>query len=115
MPRLKYHNPRLAVTVDRKKDQLAPCVMTLGWADGRKEIIDMKDRKVPEIVEQLLELTKATPITATPAEEVEFQRIAEQEIKSEEQRVRMRIEKEEKEREERLLAQARGQVVDTVQ
>jgi large subunit ribosomal protein MRP49 len=96
-------------------DQTAPSVMTLGYADGRKETINMKDKKDSDVLRQLLELTKATTITATVDEEAELKRIAEQEIKSEEQRVQARIDKEEREREERLLAQARGQIVDGAQ
>lgn len=111
LPRLKYHNPALRVVVNRAGESTSPATLTVGFANGTQETLNVGDKE-GDVVKQLLEVTSATPVLPTLSEQEEIKRIAAQNIKSEEARVQARLKRLETEREERLLAQARGQIVD---
>ncbi|KAL8699028.1 MAG: hypothetical protein Q9224_001593 [Gallowayella concinna] len=77
---------------------------------GRTETIDMKHRHESEILSELMEMTKATPVVATPEEEAELRELAEEERQSGLDRARNAAYTEQKRQEKALLDQARGAV-----
>lgn len=139
LPRLKYHNPAVSMTVNRSHDQAGPATLTVFYASPsdsasgtsspapsssttqetppshharfeRTETIDMKHRHESEILSELMDLTKATPVVATAEEEAELQELADQEKRSESDRARNAAYTEQKRQEKALLDQARGAV-----
>ncbi|KAI9712857.1 MAG: hypothetical protein M1820_001479 [Bogoriella megaspora] len=139
LPRLKYHNPAVSMTVDRTIDQSAPAVMTLFYAPApdtdsptaspappssttsssrtpdhqpfeRTHTIDMKNRTDAQILQDLLNVTKAIEVQPTPEDEEMLQTLAEQNQRSEKDRQLMAAVIAEKKKEEDRLKQARGEV-----
>ncbi|KAI4125455.1 MAG: hypothetical protein LQ338_004237 [Usnochroma carphineum] len=139
LPRLKYHNPAVSMTVNRTQDNAGPATLTIFYASPqiptiptsssapsssttestptpnhtsfeRTETIDMKHKHESDILSELVDLTKATPVVATPEEEAEFQQLAEEEKRSALDRVRNAAYTEQKKQEKALLDQARGAV-----
>lgn len=139
LPRLKYHNPAVSMTVNRTQNQTGPATLTIFYASPsdspgntsspapsssttqstptsdhtpfeRTETIDMKHRHESEILSDLMDLTKATPVVPTPEEEAELQQLAEEERQSGLDRARNAAYTEQKRQEKALLDQARGAV-----
>ncbi|MCJ1320820.1 hypothetical protein MMC15_006161 [Xylographa vitiligo] len=123
LPRLKYHNPGVSMTVNRTTNQAGPATMTVFFGTSptsaapastsvneRVQVIDMKHRKEPEILQRLLELTKAVPVRATEEEELEVRAMEEEAARSEVDKERNRQFLEEKRRQAALLAQAKASV-----
>jgi len=137
LPRLKYHNPAVPMTVNRTTDQDGPATLTVFFAPPsdsqsptsspaptsstsqstspsehapfeRTESINMKYRHEPEILALLMEITKATPVEATPEEQADLQELEEQSSRSETDSRRSAEVNEKKKREADVLAQARG-------
>lgn len=102
LPRLKYHNPSIPVTVTRIKDQESPAVLTLAFGEpvsslardrnslfpmtpassvldqpgiDRKEVIDVTDLHDSEILVRLKNLTKAVSVIPTMEEEEQLQKL----------------------------------------
>lgn len=139
LPRLKYHNPAISMTVNRTKDQDGPASLTVFFAPparttsatsspapssstssntapsehtpfDRTETIDMKHIWDSEIMSLLMTLTKATPVVATPEEEAELEGMRE-DNEMRRQDALIGAKHREKLREEKaLLDQARGAV-----
>ncbi|KAL8738649.1 MAG: hypothetical protein Q9181_000595 [Wetmoreana brouardii] len=76
----------------------------------RTETIDMKHRHELEILSDLMGLTKATSVVATPEEKAELQALADEEKRSELDRQRNTVYTEQKRQEKALLDQARGAI-----
>ena len=76
----------------------------------RTEIINMKHRKVSEILTQLMEITKAREVQATAEEMRQIQQLKEQREKSEKEAEKRADAMVKKKREEAIIAQARGAV-----
>lgn len=118
------------MTIDREVDQSDPATMsvhfapenvtqtsgtaTASWAPSqqtdRVETINMKNYTNSEILDALVQLTKAYPVEPTPDEREDLAKLEEQRRKSEKdsklsQEVRARVK-----REKELLEQARGDV-----
>ncbi|KAL8957122.1 MAG: hypothetical protein Q9193_005523, partial [Seirophora villosa] len=139
LPRLKYHNPAVSMTVNRSIDQAGPATLTIFYAPPkdpvtaapsstplspaiqskpsfsytsfeRTETINMKHKHELDILSQLMDLTKATPVAATPEEETELQQLAIQEERSAADRTRNAAHTEQRKQEKALLDQARGAV-----
>ncbi|MCJ1392443.1 hypothetical protein MMC18_005310 [Xylographa bjoerkii] len=123
LPRLKYHNPAVSMTVNRTTDQAGPATLTVFFGTSpaspapastsvneRVEVIDMKHRQEAEILARLLELTRAVQVRATEEEELELLAMEEERVRSEGDRERNRLFLEEKRRQEALLAQAKASV-----
>ena len=138
LPRLKYHNPGVSMTVNRSNDNSGPSTMTVFFASvpeptsatnispahsvsespltatpevppiERIESINMKHYHESEILEQLMRVTKATSVLATAEDEAELQALEEQKQRGEVDRERMAEVNERRKREKRLLEQARG-------
>lgn len=139
LPRLKYHNPAISMTVNRTKDQDGPAILTVFFAPpprhastilspapsssttsntapsehepfDRMETIDMKHVRDSEIMSLLMTLTKATPVIATPEERSELEAMREDDA-IRRQDALIGAEHRSKIREEKaLLDQARGTV-----
>ncbi|MCJ1280745.1 hypothetical protein MMC26_000062 [Xylographa opegraphella] len=119
LPRLKYHNPGVSMTVTRTTNQAGPATMTVFFAGAapagssvneRVQVLDMKHRQEPEILHRLLEVTGAVPVRATEAEELELRAMEEEGARSAVDRERNRLFLEEKRRQAALLAQAKASV-----
>jgi len=141
LPRLKYHNPAVSMTVNRITDQAGPATMTIFYAPplesssptaspagssstststtpsihtpfDRTETINMKHRNESEILSLLMDLTKAIPVKATPEEEQELRQLEEENKRSELDAQRSAEVNALRKREAALLDQARGDVAD---
>ena len=129
LPRLKFHNPAVSMSVNRSTDQDGPATMTIFLSEPtvqrkesssdahrapvlgeRVEVIDMKNKRDSEIFGEFLNITGAVEVSAS-ADEVQQLRDLE------EQRERSRQDREESQRlmiarqqEQSLLDQARRAV-----
>ena len=107
LPRLKYHNPAVSMTVNRRTDQEGPATLTIFFAHPpsitsassspidssstvvenyspsthhpveREESIDVKHIRDTEIYSLLMGLAKATPVLPTAEEEAELRQLKE--------------------------------------
>ncbi|KAL8969047.1 MAG: hypothetical protein Q9183_002178, partial [Haloplaca sp. 2 TL-2023] len=139
LPRLKYHNPAVSMTVNRSHDNSGPALLTVFYAPPgdsnsgssppstltsmtqsthtfdqtpveRTKTINMKHKHESEILSELINSTKATLVVATAEEEAEIEELKDQEKRSEADRLRNAAYTEQKRREKALLEQARGAV-----
>lgn len=132
LPRLKYHNPAVSMTVNRSQDNTGPATLTIFYGAPkdsapspsttqdtptaehrpfeRTETINMKHKHEADILSELVDLTRATPVVATPEEEAELQQLADEEKRSAADRIRNAAYSEQKRQEKALLDQARGAV-----
>lgn len=76
------------------------------------ESVDIKHRHESEILAQLMELTKAETVVATPEEEEQLRQMEEDNRKSAEDAQRSAEVNEKRRREAALLDQARGEVAE---
>ena len=131
LPRLKYHNPAVSMTVERNTNQSGPATMTVFFtpetepstnnADSvdrslineRLQTIDMKFRDESEILAELLKITQGQAVQVTEEDELQLQESNQLQSKTEQDRTRSRLVVEARMREKRLLEQAR-QVVGGV-
>ena len=129
LPRLKYHNPSVAMTVNRSTDQSGPATMTMFFSPApraitalgseevqwssrneRMETIDMKYKHSDYILQQFMKQTQAVEVKPSEEEEVLLRELGEQRTLSEQDRVRSRMDLEARKQEQRLLEQARQAV-----
>ena len=139
LPRLKYHNPAVSMTIERTKDQQSPATMTIFFAPppvsdsataspaptssttsstvasdhtpfDRTETIDMKHKSESEILAKLMKITNAVQVEATPEEEAELEILEDQHKRSDQDRERVIQHNNKIKREKALLAQARGNI-----
>ena len=127
LPRLKFHNPGVSMTVNRTSDQSGPATMTIFFLSKnnpdlstassnnstsieRVEVIDMKHKHESDILRELLKTTGAEEIKTTEEEKFQLQEIEEEKARSDQDRIRSRNDLEAKRREAQLLAQAREAV-----
>lgn len=126
LPRLKYYNPTVSMTVSRTENFEGPALMTVHFAETtaatspeansststepapttsiepvpttdttpapvsiRTEVINMKHRHSSDIMNNLMNLTKATPVEPSQEDielsqrlEAEFQKIAEEQVRA---------------------------------
>lgn len=139
LPRLKYHNPAISMTVNRTLEQEGPATLTIFFAPPPKyssataspapssptdpstapsghapankiETIDMKHKHESEILSRLLELTKGMPYEASPEELAELRDLDDEKRRSERSREAQARLNEVKRREKALLDLAKGGV-----
>lgn len=139
LPRLKYHNPAISMTVNRTLDQEGPATLTiffappprsspatissasssstnpstepLGNAPAKRIVtIDMKHKHESEILSRLLDLTKGVPYEATSDELAELRDVDAEKRRSERDRQAQARLNEVKRQEKELLDLARGGV-----
>lgn len=137
LPRLKYHNPTVSMLINRTTVQEGPATITVFFGRSQKsistylsptlpnsltpgsdleesrwfertEIIDMKHLHDSEILSQLMKVTKASQILATPEEEVELRQLKEEEEKSKQDSLVALDSKEKQRQKQALLDEARG-------
>lgn len=121
LPRLKYHNPAIPMTVNRTNDQSGPALLTIHFtnpsaaatkagsaATKRTEVINMKHRPESEILDQLLAITRARVVKPTAEESRQIQEIEDQNARSERDSVMMAEVNAKRKREEAIMIQARG-------
>ncbi|CAD6574231.1 MAG: hypothetical protein ASARMPRED_006611 [Alectoria sarmentosa] len=138
LPRLKYHNPAISMTVNRTLDQGGPATLTVFFAPpprsssatassapsstdpsaapsgyapaARIETIDMKHKHESEILSRLLELTRGITYEASPDELAELRDVDEEQKRSERDREAQARLNEIERQEKALLDLARGGV-----
>ncbi len=131
LPRLKYHNPAVSMTVKRTADQEGPATLFVHFAppsissfptapaaspktlsdhspSKKVETIDMKHKSESEILSRLLEMTKAMPYEATPDELAELRDVEDYNRKSAMDKAAQSRLNQIKRQEQALLDQARG-------
>ena len=136
LPRLKYYNPAVSMTINRTTDQAGPATMSIFFAPlpdsisstaspaatqstssqdttsgheavERVEAINIKHMPQSEILRKLMEATKAVKVEPTAEERAEMEALEEQRKRSEIDRERMDVENRKIKREKALLAVAR--------
>ena len=142
LPRLKYHNPAISMTVNRSHDQEGPATLTVVFASPPKissataspppflskdtfttssgyapadriATIDMKHKKESEILSRLLELTRGIPYEASSDELVELRDVDDEKRRRERHREAQAKLNEVRRREKALLNLARGGIQAT--
>ncbi|KJX94145.1 50s ribosomal protein mrp49 [Zymoseptoria brevis] len=114
--RMKYHNPSVPMSVERSELQDGPAVMSVhfaakdGEASDRVESINMKSYTNSEILDALINLTKATPIEPTAEDRETLAKLQEQQVASERDSERALELRAKQKREQQILEQARGDV-----
>lgn len=138
LPRLKYHNPAVSMTVNRRIDQEGPATLTVFFAPPpsttsassspdvlsstiatnsslsthhpveREESIDVKHIRDSEIYSLLMGLAKATPVAPTAEEEAELRQLKEDLEKSKQDSIIGAKYREKLKEEKALLDLARG-------
>ncbi|KAL9101644.1 MAG: hypothetical protein Q9163_003119 [Psora crenata] len=133
LPRLKYHNPAVSMTVNRHTNQAGPSTLTIYYShvpaapssapqpsiglstkasghegEGRIETIDMKHKHESEILHMLTKLTGAVPYEPSQEEVADLEEVKENVRRSRRDSERQAGLNETKRREAALLEQARG-------
>ncbi|CAF9929714.1 MAG: hypothetical protein GOMPHAMPRED_005459 [Gomphillus americanus] len=110
LPRLKYHNPMVSMTVQRTTDQDSKPVMTIYFDGATTKTIDMRMKTDTDILQEFMESTNATEVTPSPEEALELEEVKEQAVKSEEDRRRNKAELLAEREEKRLMERARQMI-----
>lgn len=138
LPRLKYHNPKVSMVIDRTNIEDGPATLTIQFeqpasassesssatllatraavspteesTNSRAEVIDMKNIRDSEILSQLMKITNAVQVFPSAEDEAELRKLNEDKEKSrQDSLVNLSHRREEMERKE-LLAMAKGVV-----
>ena len=122
LPRLKYHNPAIPMTVDVTDDQAGPASLYVYFAQAsspsqpasgassspeREEIIDMKHKTDVYILEEFTKLVDGQQIEATEQEREELAAFDEQRMRSDRDRALQKEVLAKQRREQEILEQAR--------
>ncbi|MCJ1325875.1 hypothetical protein MMC10_002538 [Thelotrema lepadinum] len=128
LPRLKYHNPAVSMTVERNLNQEGPATMTVFFTpeteplanssdsvdnsliNEKLQTIDMRFRDQSEILAELLKITKGMEVQVTEEDKLQLQESQQLQSSTEQDRIRSRLDHEARMREKRLLEQARQAV-----
>ena len=137
LPRLKYHNPAVSMTVNRHPEQAGHSTLTVFYAQpprssstsaspspksftttstrtsehsvwDRMDIIDMKHKQAPEILKQLLEVTKGVSYEPSMEELAEVEEAAEDRRRRDRDKRRQQKYNEIRRQELALLEHAKG-------
>ncbi|KAJ5679728.1 hypothetical protein N7462_007972 [Penicillium macrosclerotiorum] len=136
LPRLKYHNPGVRMSVQQTDEQDGPAALTIYFAErvaatataiaGAKQITDkhapapesgektavvnIKNLSYQEIWSRVQASTGAEEVKATAEEQEELKKLEEMKVKAVKDRERIQAMRQAKKDQERMLAQARGEV-----
>lgn len=136
LPRLKYYNPSIPMTVQQTTEQDTPAALSIYFADrvastataiaGSKQLIDkhapapqngekmttvnLKDLSYQEIWNRVQASTGANEVPATEEDKAEAKKYAAIDQKAIHDRERIRERRQAKKDQERMLAEARGEV-----
>ncbi|KAJ5976198.1 hypothetical protein N7481_009905 [Penicillium waksmanii] len=139
LPRLKYYNPGIPMTVKQTTDQDIPATLSIYFADrvgstatsiaGSKQITDkhapapgtgekmatvnVKDLTYQEIWNRVQASTNASEVPASEEDVAEAKKFAAIDEKAVHDRERIRAKRQAKKDQERMLAEARGEVEKT--
>ncbi|KZF19978.1 50S ribosomal protein-like protein Mrp49 [Xylona heveae TC161] len=134
LPRLKYHNPAVSMTINRTHNQSGSATMTIFFADSSKdgspptaatstttsglpsdhipfdrtETVEMKHRHESQILSELVKLTKARKIEATAEEKEQLKQVQEDRRQSEKSSQRAAVINAQRKQKEEMLRQARA-------
>ncbi|KAF2497470.1 hypothetical protein BU16DRAFT_314982 [Lophium mytilinum] len=126
LPRLKYRNPAIPMTVSRHETPTGPSVLTVTFTtptpaagsstdatpvklEARPPLkIDMRNRVESEILNELVKATGGTEVAPTEVELEEKRELEEEAEKSSRDRERSLVVRRERKREEEMLKAARG-------
>ncbi|KAI2817586.1 hypothetical protein CBS63078_5014 [Aspergillus niger] len=135
LPRLKYHNPAIPMTVRQTEEQDGPAALTIYFAErasnaasllsakdvtdkhapapGEAEqtaVLDVKNLDYKDIWAKVKNMTGAQEIQATPEQESELQKLEQLKQQSDKDRARIAAIRQAKADQERMLQEARGEV-----
>ncbi|KAE8339155.1 hypothetical protein BDV24DRAFT_77207 [Aspergillus arachidicola] len=134
LPRLKYHNPGLQMTVKQTQEQEGPAALTIYFAERasnaasltaakvedkhapapesteKTAVLDLKNLDYKEIWNKVKMVTGAQDVPATAEEEAELQKLEQMRQQSEKDRVRLAAIRQAKKDQERMLQEARGEI-----
>ncbi|KAJ5779701.1 hypothetical protein N7457_007421 [Penicillium paradoxum] len=136
LPRLKYHNPGVPMTVTQTSDQQGPSALTIYFAERagnaatalaeerkvtddlappadaneQSVVLDVKNRSYQQIWDRVQAMTGAKSVPATSEDTALLQKLADIKKKSGPDRQRVQAIRQAKKDQERMLAEARGQV-----
>ncbi|OKL61022.1 hypothetical protein UA08_03781 [Talaromyces atroroseus] len=134
LPRLKYHNPAVQMSVKQTDDQDGPAALTIfftgqpnkkqAYHDADLEdkhapapseseqtvVLNIKEYNFEEIWNQVKDVTGAIDIVATAKDKEDLENFRKMDIKSEADRVRVAALRQAKKDQERMLQEARGEV-----
>ncbi|KAI9644293.1 hypothetical protein NHQ30_007649 [Ciborinia camelliae] len=126
LPRLKYHNPAVPMTVNRVTDTSVDATLTIHFTTPSPtagtptpststsktytKTIDCKHRSDNDILFDLMDLTKAQKVLPTPAEKQMKKDLAARELKSRQDSLLSAAVNEKIRAEKAILDQARGEV-----
>jgi large subunit ribosomal protein MRP49 len=102
--------PPINSTTDSQTSTGPVPASTASVSTERAEIINMKNKKVSEILTQVLEITKAREMKATVEETRQIQELKEQRERSERESEKRADAMEKRKREDAIMAQARNAV-----
>jgi len=126
LPRLKYRNPAIPMTVTRHDDANGPSIMTITFTAPQPAAssvtdatavpaaakppakIDMKNKVESEILQELMKLAGGTEVAPTEVELEEKRELEEAAERSQRDRERSLAVRRERKKEEEMLRQARG-------
>ena len=143
LPRLKYYNPTVSMTVNRTNDPTAPATLLIHFAPpssspsataspapsssttpstapsqhhpiDRIEAVDVRNMRDNEILTRVLELTEAVPYEATPEELAELKEVEDFKRSSGRDREAQARLNETRKQEQALLDQARGSAAKAI-
>lgn len=134
LPRLKYHNPGLQMTVKQTQDQEGPAALTIYFAERasnaaslaaakiedkhapapesteKTAVVDLKNLDYKEIWNKVKTMTGAQDVPATPEEETELKKFEQLRQQSDKDRMRIAAMRQAKKDQERMLQEARGEI-----
>ncbi|KAJ5606486.1 hypothetical protein N7510_009267 [Penicillium lagena] len=136
MPRLKYHNPGISMTVRQTQDQEVPATLTIYFAERisstanalvgstaltdahapppekaeKTAVMNLKDLSWTDIWTRVQAATGVQEIATTSEDAEALKKLEEMRIKGEKDKVRVQSMRQAKKDQERMLAEARGEV-----
>lgn len=136
LPRLKYHNPGVGMTVHKTDDQSKPPALTIYFAEQiggtaaaiaakqaikdahapapegneKAAVVNIKGLSYQEIWSRVQASTGAEQVATSPEDEAEAKKLADMKVKAVQDRQRIQGMRQAKKDQERMLAEARGEV-----
>lgn len=134
LPRLKFHNPAVPMTVRQTEEQDGPAALTIYFAEQasnaasltasqindkhapapsdteKSAVVDVKNLDYQQIWNKVKVMTGAKEIAATQEEAAELAKFEQMRVQGEKDRVRMAALRQAKKDQERMLQEARGEV-----
>ncbi|KAL3461362.1 CI-B8 domain-containing protein [Aspergillus heterothallicus] len=134
LPRLKYHNPAIPMTVKQTTNQEAPAALTIYFSENissaasanatkltdkhapapsaseKTTVMNLKDLNYTDIWHNLKTFTGAIELSPTKEEQSELKKVEEMRQKAVEDRKRVAEIRQAKKDQEKMLEQARGEV-----